>query len=117
MSAVKISLFAQILQQIDRTEFSKLVREYQTDKHNKGCDTWTHFTSMLFMQFSGVNSLRDISNGLRSTTGNLNHLGISQAPSKSPISYQNKNRNYKLFESLYFKLLDKFETSLSRRRK
>lgn len=117
MSAVKISLFAQILQQIDRTEFSKLVREYQTDKHNKGCDTWTHFASMLFMQFSGVNSLRDISNGLRSATGNLNHLGISQAPSKSTISYQNKNRNYKLFESLYFKLLDKFEPSLSRRRK
>ena len=69
------------------------------------------------MQFSGVNSLRDISNGLRSATGNLNHLGISQAPSKSTISYQNKNRNYKLFESLYFKLLDKFEPSLSRRRK
>lgn len=35
-------------------------------------------------------SMVDISNGLRSATGNLNHLGINKAPSKSSISYQNK---------------------------
>lgn len=117
MPQVKVSLFAQILELIDRTDISKLVREHQTDKHNKGCNTWTHLVSMLFMQFSGVNSLRDISNGLRSATGNLSHLGVTQAPSKSTISYQNKNRDYKVFEQLYYKLLDKYEPSLERKRK
>jgi len=117
MPEVKISLFSQILKLVDRSEFGSLVREHKTDKFNKGCNTWTHFVSMLFMQFSGVNSLRDISNGLRSATGNLNHLGIKNSPSKSTISYQNKNRSYKIFEQLYFKLLDRYEPSLERKRK
>ncbi|MCB4235340.1 DUF4372 domain-containing protein [Kaistella anthropi] len=31
---------------------------------------------MLFCHFAKSTSVRDISNGLRSATGNLNHLGI-----------------------------------------
>jgi len=117
MSTVKISLFAQLLQLIDRSTFNKLVSYHQTDKFNKGCNTWNHFVAMLFMQLSGVGSLRDISNGLRSATGNLNHLGVSQSPSKSTLSYQNKHREFNVFMDLYFKLLDKYEPSLARRRK
>lgn len=61
--------------------------------------------AMLFCQFAKSQSVRDISNGLRSATGNLNHLGISRAPSKSTISYQNKHRNWKLFRDYYYELL------------
>jgi len=32
---------------------------------------------MLFSQFAKNQSARDIRNGLRSATGNLNHLGVS----------------------------------------
>ncbi|MEE1542933.1 MAG: DUF4372 domain-containing protein [Paludibacteraceae bacterium] len=46
-----------------------------------------------FCQFSCCDSVRDISNGLKSATGNLNHLGISRAPYKSTVAYQNSNRN------------------------
>lgn len=116
MSSTKISLFAQLLRLIDRKEFKNLVRTYGTDKHCKGFNTWTHFVSMLFMQIAGVNSLRDISNGLRSATGNLNHFGVSTAPCKSSISYQNKHRDHKVFLELYFKLLDRYEPSFARRR-
>lgn len=117
MSTVKISLFAQLLQLIDRNAFDKIVDKHNTDKHSKGFNTWSHFVSMLFMQLSGVSSLRDISNGLRSATGNLNHLGVNQAPSKSTISYQNKHRDYTVFMDVFYSLLDKFEPSLARRRK
>ena len=102
----KIALFAQIISKLDRSSFNKLVREKQTDKHNKGYDSWTHLVSMLFCQFAKSQSVRDISNGLRSATGNLNHLGVSKAPSKSTISYQNKNRNHEVFKEYYFKLLN-----------
>jgi hypothetical protein len=61
---------------------------------------------MLFCQFAKSQSLRDISNGLRSATGNLNHLGIQKAPSKSTISYQNKNRSWKVFKAYYFQLFN-----------
>ncbi|MFT5778806.1 MAG: hypothetical protein ACI837_001762 [Crocinitomicaceae bacterium] len=60
---------------------------------------------MLFCQFAKSQSVRDISNGLRSATGNLNHLGIDRAPSKSTISYQNKNRNWEIFPDYYYQLL------------
>ena len=64
----------------------------------------THLVSMLFCQFARSQSVRDISNGLRSATGNLNHLGVKKAPSKSTVSYQNKHRDWKLFKDYYFEL-------------
>ena len=104
---VKLTLFSQIISRINRHQFNRLVDLENTDKFNKGMNSWTHFVSMIFCQFSKSNSLRDISNGLRSATGNLNHLGLAKAPSKSSLSYQNKHRNWKLFEKFYFTMLDK----------
>jgi hypothetical protein len=100
-----VTLFSQIISKLDRSKFSKLVKEKETDKHQKGFNSWTHLVSMLFCQFAKSQSLRDISNGLRSATGNLNHLGINRAPSKSTIGYQNKNRDWELFRAYYFQLL------------
>jgi len=97
--------------------FSQLVSKHGTDKHNKGIDSWTHLVSMLFMQLANANSLRDISNGLRSATGNLSHLGVGRAPCKSSLSYINAKRSYELFMDLYFNLLDKLEPSLQKRRR
>lgn len=100
----KVNLFSQIISKLDRSSFNRLVIEKQTDKHAKGYDSWTHLISMLFCQFSGCQSVRDISNGLRSATGNLNHLGVDLAPSKSSISYQNKKRDWRLFQEYYYAL-------------
>ncbi|NBC02086.1 MAG: IS4 family transposase [Bacteroidetes bacterium] len=117
MPRVNLNLFAQILGLIDRGMFSSLVREYGCDKHSKGIGTWTHFVAMLFMQMADAASLRDISNGLRSATGNLNHLGVGRSPSRSSLSYLNKNRSYQVFQELYFELLSLVEPSLQRRRR
>jgi len=65
---------------------------------------------MLFCQFAKSQSVCDISNGLRSATGNLNHLGIIKAPSKSSVSYQNKHRDWTLFQECYYKLLSHLST-------
>ena len=92
-----ITLFSQIIGKLDRSKFSKLVKEKESDKHQKGYNSWTHLVAMLFGQFAKSQSVRDISNGLRSATGNLNHLGIQKAPSKSAISYQNKHRKWQAF--------------------
>lgn len=100
-----LTLFSQIISKLDRNSFSKLVNERGTDKHQKGFNSWTHLVSMLFCQFAKSQSVCDISNGLRSATGNLSHMGVRKAPSKSTISYQNKHRDWGLFRSYYFKLL------------
>lgn len=100
----KVTLFGQIIQRLDRSIFNKIVKERQTDKYQKGFNSWSHLVSMLFSQFAKSQSLRDISNGLRSATGNLNHLGNVQAPSKSNLGYQNKHRNWELFRDYYYAL-------------
>jgi len=103
---VNITLFAQIIKQLDRRVFNSLVCKHQTDKANKGFDSWTHLVSMLFCHLANSCSVRDISNGLRSATGNLNHLGVLNAPSKSSISYQNARRSPDLFKDFYFAMLE-----------
>lgn len=101
----KLTLFAQIIGKLDSIKFKKIVNKHQRDKHQKGYNSWTHLVSMLFCQFAQSQSVRDISNGLQSATGNLNHLGVNIAPSKSTISYQNKHRSYQIFKDYYYELL------------
>lgn len=102
-----LTLFAQIIGTLCKNSFRELVTRYDSDKHEKGLDSWTHLITMLFCQFSGLNSLRDVTNGLRSCLGNLNHLGVRKAPCKSALSYQNKHREWHLFQDYYFELLHK----------
>ncbi len=103
---IKVNLFSQILANISREKFDTLVKKHQSDKHNKGLKSWTHLVSMLFCHIGGACSVRDISNGLSSTTGNLSHLGIFRVPCKSSLSYMNTHRSYELFKDFYFQLLD-----------
>ena len=111
-----VTLFSQIIHKIDRTLFNKLVVEKQTDKGCKGFNSWTHLVSMLFCHFAKSISVRDISNGLRSATGNLNHLGVHRAPSKSSISYQNERRDADLFKELYYGLLKRLGQQANQKR-
>ena len=103
---VNVTLFSQIISKLDSSKFKKIVKSRQTDKHQKGFNSWSHLVSMLFCQFAKSQSIRDISNGLRSATGNLNHLGMLKAPSKSTLSYQNKHRSWELFRDYYYVLLE-----------
>jgi hypothetical protein len=107
---VNVTLFSQILQYIPRGKFSSVVQKYQTDKHSKGINSWTHLVTMLFFHFAKTNSVRDTSNGLRSITGNANHLGIQKmVPSRSSISYINEHRNWQMFRELYLQLKEDFQ--------
>lgn len=117
MSSIKISVFSQLLSLVDRNICSRAVRKHQSDKHSKGINTWTHMVSMIFMQLSSSVSIREITNGLMSATGNISHLGITKAPSKSSISYLNKHRSYEVFRDIYFELLELLEPSLKKSRK
>lgn len=103
---MNITLFSQIINRIDKNIFKKSVSEYQTDKHNKGMSSWMHLCSMVFCHLSKAQSLREISNGLRSTTGNLNHIGLKYAPAKSTLAYANEHRNWKVFQSAYYRMQD-----------
>jgi len=113
-----ITLFSQIISKLNRQEFKKIVDKYSTDKHNKGINSWTHLVSMLYMQFANSNSLSEISNGLRLSGGNLNHLGITKkVPLKSSMSYINKHRDWHLFHEFFNSLLNEIQSECSFKRK
>jgi len=114
---VNITLFAQIFQSVSRETFTKLVDKYQSNKHCKGNDAWSHFVTMVFCQFSQSNSLNDVCNGMRLATGNLNHLGAKKAMKKSSLSYCNQHRNWELFRDMYYSLYDQLAGSISKSRK
>lgn len=114
---MKITLLAQIFQKINRNSFNKLVTKFESNKHCKGNDAWSHFVTMLYCQFSKSNSLNDVCNGMRSATGDLNHLGMTRAMKRSSLAYNNEHRNWELFQAMYFSLYDQFEPVLRSARK
>lgn len=61
---------------------------------------------MLVCHLADCRSIRDVSNILQSTTGNLNHLGMGAAPSKSSVAYQNEHRGWEVFRDVYHLLLE-----------
>ena len=102
---MNITLFSQLLQVLSRKHFKTVVQDYQSDKHNKGINSWTHLVSMLFLHLSKSNSIMEVTNGLKSITGNVNHLGIDKKiPSKSSLSYINEHRDWRMFREFYFTL-------------
>ena len=104
----KITLFAQVIQKLPKELIKSLIKKHGTDKYAKGFTTWSHLVSMIFCQFADCVSLREISNGLHSANGNLNHLGILRAPSKSNLAYQNEKRSCAFFRDCYYTLLNYF---------
>lgn len=102
---VNVTLFSQIMQLINRNLFKKAVDKFKSDKHNKGINSWTHLVTMIFCHLAKAQSIREITNGIRSINGNLNHLGILvKSPSRSSLSYINQHRDWRMFREFYFLL-------------
>lgn len=113
-----LTLLSQIINSLNRDSFNRIVKKHKSDKHSKGINSWTHFVAMLFCQMAKANSIREITYGLRSMEGNLNHLGIMQkVPSKSSLSYINAHRNWEVFKDYYFELYNTFITKSNFRNK
>lgn len=100
------SLFSQLIAFFNRNKFKNLVLEHKTERYSKGFKSWDQFVAMLFCQVAQAKSLREISGGLACCMGKLRHLGISDAPSKSTLSYANKKRSWKLFQDLFYDTFD-----------
>ncbi|MCC8020884.1 MAG: DUF4372 domain-containing protein [Akkermansia sp.] len=75
--------FAQIAKLIPRHIVKIAAKLYRTDSYYKKHDTFTHLLAFILCHLGACQSLHDISNGLRSSMGNLNHLGIKGAPSRN----------------------------------
>lgn len=96
------SMFSQLLPLIPRLEFDRLARSTGASKGQKGFTCWDQCVALLFCQLGHAHSLREISGGLASCAGKLNHLGVNKAPAKSTLAYANKERTFELYEKLFY---------------
>ena len=92
-----------------RFEFEKAVSETKTEYHARGFSSWNHFTSMLFGQLCGQDSLRGIEAGLATQAKSLYHLGIEPIH-RSTLSYANEHRTNELFKVIFYQMLSKCQS-------
>lgn len=107
MSLPHASLFSQLLNEVDRNMFQRIVAKTGSEKRTKGFASWDQFVSMMFCQLAQAKSLREIESGLRSCEGKLRHLGLAKAPGKSTLSYANAHRPWELYEQVFHALLER----------
>ena len=104
------SLFSQLLREVPRIEFERLVQRHDAERHSKGFTCWNQLVSMLFCHVAGADSLREICNGLACCLGKLVHLGVERMPNKSTLAYANVHRPAGLYEDLLWTVLDRFRS-------
>ena len=105
-------LFIQILDLIPRWIFQESINFYQTDKGCHKYKTYDQLVALSFGQLNKCKTLTDIRTGLSVSTTFIKDLKLKQNPARSTMSDGNKNRNWQVFERLYFKLLAHYERQL-----
>jgi len=95
------SIFSQILQMFSRNEFASAVKQHKAEKASKGFSSWGQFIAMLFCQLGRAQSLREICDGLACCEGKLKHLGVTEPPKRSTLSYANEHRSWELYKTVF----------------
>jgi hypothetical protein len=106
-------LLSQILNVIPVSIIKSAVLKHNSNHYYKKLPFRVHLTSLLYGVFSYCNGLREICERMLGCEGKLAHLGLDKAPSRSTLSDANTNRSYRVFETIYFGLLSKYQGVIS----
>lgn len=107
-----------IRQILDLVPSWMLTRCAEAHKSDKGCSrykTLDQFVALTFGQLNKCLTLSDISTGIGVSETFISSLGLEQSPARSTMSDGNKNRDYRVFETLYNRLLSHYSHILSKR--
>lgn len=94
------SVLHQLLQFVPWDRFDHLVDHHGADVRVRRLTTKSQFIALLYAQFSGAQSLREIEQSLASQTHRLYHLAVS-APARSTFADANAKRPAQLFADLF----------------
>jgi len=104
----------QIIDLIPRWIFISCTKRHQTDKGTHKYKTYDQFVALTFGQLNKCLSLNDISAGIGVSEIFIRDLGLTQSPARSTMSDGNKNRDWRVFESLYYSLLSHYRSVLKK---
>ncbi len=104
----------QILDLVPIWIFDSCTKTYKTDKGCSKYKTYDQFVALTFGQLNKCQSLNDISAGIGVSEIFISDLNLKQSPARSTMSDGNKNRDWHVFESLYYRLLSHYKTVLKK---
>ena len=107
-------VFHDLLKQIPWAKFDLLVEQHKADWDDRGVKTKAHLIAMLYAQFGGIRSLREIETTLKSHAGKLYHLGGSTI-SRSALSTANASRPAEVFAGLLSSLMKSLQAGYRRK--
>jgi hypothetical protein len=107
-------LIKQIIDLVPRWLLNSCVNQHQSDKGCSKYKTYDQFVALTFGQLNKCLTLSDISTGIGVSETYIADLGLKQSPARSTMSDGNKKRDWRVFESLYNKLLKHYNGVLSK---
>ena len=94
-------VFGQLVSLVRQANIERVIQKTEADKYSKKFKTKDQLYTMLVAVICQIKSLRDLCALFHVNIQKLNQLGLSVLPNKSTLSYVNKNRDYRVFESIY----------------
>lgn len=98
----------QIIDLVPRWILQSCTNTYKSDKGCSRYKTYDQFVAMTFGQLNKCSTLSDISTGIGVSETFIADLGLEQSPARSTMIDGNKKRDWRIFENLYYKLLNHY---------
>ena len=102
----------QILDLVPPWILKSCINKHKSDKGVSKYKTYDQFVALTFGQLNKCQSLSDISTGIGLSEIIIKDLDLKQSPARSTMSDGNKKRDWRVFESLYNRLLSHYKSVL-----
>jgi len=100
------TIMRELLNLFPRYKFDKIVGKHSGDRYTKYYTTWHQLITLLYSQITNKDSLREIIVSLNVHKRHWYHLGF-KGIKRSTLSDSMKKRSHKIFEELFYTLLNK----------
>ena len=109
---IKKPVIRQIIDLVPRWMIESCSKKHNSDKGCSKYKTYDQFVALTYEQLNKCYTLNDISTGIGVSEIFIGDLGLNQSPARSTMSDGNKKRDWKVFESLYYKVLNHYQRIL-----
>lgn len=113
----KLPVIRQILDLIPPWLLRSCIQKFQSDKFTHKYKTYDQLVALSFGQLNKCESLSGISSGIGINEKFIEDLKLTQSPARSTMSDGNKNRDWRVFEHLYNRLLSHYKSVLKKHHK
>ena len=107
------SVFHSMLKLVEWDAFDDAVERQRAKTRARGFSCKSHLVALLYGQFAGTSSLREIEAGLHSHATRLYHLGVRPAP-RASLADANRNRPVAPFSELLAAMIRRAHRGLRR---